>query len=183
MAGRFSAFAKPQGVWWTALGRDERLWIGIASIWGVAMFFMIALVWPMIGNEQNNIRSYRIEPAVFHERMEAFTAAHTIGEVDEIPIVAPEPGGDVYLEAQTFAWRPVIQLKEGEHYRFFISSRDLQHGFSLIMAGHSLNLQILPGYVTEVELTPEETGEYSVVCNEFCGLGHHLMVGRIIVTD
>ncbi|HVX28943.1 MAG TPA: cytochrome C oxidase subunit II [Nitrolancea sp.] len=183
MSNRFSAFAKPQGVWWTALGRDERIWIGIATIWGIAMFFMIAVIWPALGNEQNNIKSYRVDPADFHQRVEEFTAAHTVGAVDDVPIVAPEPGGDVYLEAQTFAWRPVIQLKEGEHYHFFISSRDLEHGFSLVMPHHSINLQILPGYVTEVELTPEEAGEFSVICNEYCGLGHHLMAGRIIVTD
>lgn len=183
MATRFSAFAKPQGVWWTALGRDEKLWIGIAAIWVLAMFAMMAIIWPTIGNEQNNIRSYRVEPASFHERVAAFTEAHTVGEVDGVPIVAPEPGGEVYLEAQAFSWRPVIQLRRGEHYRFFISSRDLQHGFSLLMPHHSLNLQILPGFVTEVELTPENVGEYSVVCNEYCGPGHHVMTGRIIVTD
>ncbi len=183
MANRFSAFAKPQGVWWTALGRDERLWLGIATIWGVSMFAMISFIWPMIGDKQNEIKSYRIEPAAFHERVAAFTEAHTIGDVEGIPIVAPDPGGEVYVEAYTFAWRPVIQLKRGETYRFYISSLDLQHGFSLVMPGHSINYQILPGFVTEVQLTPEETGVFPVVCNEYCGKGHHMMTGRIIVTD
>jgi cytochrome c oxidase subunit 2 len=32
-------------------------------------------------------------------------------------------------------------------------------------------------------LTPSETGEFGVVCNEYCGLGHHLMVGKIYVVD
>ena len=30
---------------------------------------------------------------------------------------------------------------------------------------------------------PDRAGEYSVVCNEFCGIGHHLMVGKIYVTE
>jgi cytochrome c oxidase subunit 2 len=32
-------------------------------------------------------------------------------------------------------------------------------------------------------MTPHEEGEYTILCNEFCGLGHHVMVGRIIVTE
>ena len=27
------------------------------------------------------------------------------------------------------------------------------------------------------------TGEFSAVCNEFCSLGHHVMVGKLIVTE
>lgn len=183
MHPRFSTLAKPHGVWWAALGRDEKLWVAIAAIWGIGMFFMIALIWPMIGRQQNQIQSYRIEPADFHARTMAFIEQYQIGEIDGVPVVAPEPGGDVYLEAQTFTWRPVIQLKRGETYRFLMSSRDVQHGFSLVMPRHSVNYQILPGFITAIELTPENVGEYAVVCNEYCGLGHHLMTGRIIVTD
>jgi cytochrome c oxidase subunit II len=32
-------------------------------------------------------------------------------------------------------------------------------------------------------VTPEKVGEYSIICNEYCGLGHHAMIGRIIVVD
>ena len=183
MTVRFSSLEKPRGTWWHALGRDERLWVGIAVIWGLAMFAMIAFVWPMVGVRQNEIRSFRVEPADYHARVEEFTARHQIGEVDGLPLVAPPPGGDVYLEAMTFAWRPVVQLKRGETYRFFLSSRDVQHGFSLHTGSRSLNYQVLPGFVSVVTLTPEQTGEFPLVCNEYCGLGHHLMLGRVVVVD
>jgi cytochrome c oxidase subunit 2 len=183
MAVRFSSLAKPQGVWWRALGRDERLWVGIAVIWGLAMFMMISFIWPWIGRQQNGIVSHRITPADFHARTEQFTAAHRVGERAGVPIVAPPPGSDAYIEAMSFAWRPILQLKRGERYRLLMSSRDVQHGFSLVMVPHSLNFQMLPGYITEIEVMPESTGEYPIMCNEYCGLGHHLMIGRIIVTD
>jgi cytochrome c oxidase subunit II len=47
----------------------------------------------------------------------------------------------------------------------------------------NLNFQVLPGYLYVIEGHAHETGEFSIVCNEFCGLGHHLMTGRIIVVD
>lgn len=183
MAVRFSSLAKPQGTWWRSLGQDERLWGTLAVIWGLAMFAMIAVIWPAIGREQNRIQSYRIEPADFTALTDQFIQTYQVGELDGVPVVAPPPGSDVYLEAQTFAWRPVIQLQRGQTYRLLISSRDVQHGFSLVMAPHSLNFQILPGYITAIEITPEDAGEYPIVCNEYCGLGHHLMLGRIVVTD
>jgi cytochrome c oxidase subunit 2 len=30
-------------------------------------------------------------------------------------------------------------------------------------------------------LKPDEPGSYSIICNEYCGLQHHLMRGQIIV--
>ena len=29
----------------------------------------------------------------------------------------------------------------------------------------------------------DEAGEFGVICNEFCGIGHHTMVGRIHVVE
>jgi cytochrome c oxidase subunit 2 len=180
---RYSSLAKPQSVWWSALGPDERLWTGIAVLWGLAMFAMIVFIWPLIGHEQNNIQSYRIEPTIFHDRTEAFIAAHQLGELGGVPIVAPPPGSDVYLEAAMFSWRPIVQLRQGRPYKLLMSSRDVQHGFSLVMAPHSINFQVLPGYITEITLTPEHTGEYQILCNEYCGIGHHYMIGRVRVTE
>ena len=42
-------------------------------------------------------------------------------------------------------------------------------------------MQIVPGYETVITITPDKTGEFSVVCNEYCGIGHHNMVGKIYV--
>jgi cytochrome c oxidase subunit 2 len=41
----------------------------------------------------------------------------------------------------------------------------------------------LPSYDYVVNLKPTTSGEFSVVCNEYCFLGHHLMVGKLIVTE
>jgi cytochrome c oxidase subunit 2 len=34
-----------------------------------------------------------------------------------------------------------------------------------------------------VNLKPNQAGQFSIVCNEFCGIGHHTMIGRIHVLD
>jgi cytochrome c oxidase subunit 2 len=58
---------------------------------------------------------------------------------------------------------------------------DLQHGFSLQPT--NINVQVHPGYELVMTVTPNETGEFGVICNEFCGIGHHTMVGRIHVVE
>jgi cytochrome c oxidase subunit 2 len=57
----------------------------------------------------------------------------------------------------------------------------VNHGFNLYPL--NINFQVLPGYDYGLRIVPNQAGDYRVVCNEFCGIGHHTMLGRIIVTD
>jgi len=58
---------------------------------------------------------------------------------------------------------------------------DWQHGFSLQPV--NINMQILPGYEMVVTVTPDQAGEYTIVCNEYCGILHHTMLGKIYVKE
>ena len=42
-------------------------------------------------------------------------------------------------------------------------------------------MQVIPGYEMVLKITPNKSGEYSVICNEYCGIGHHQMIGKIYV--
>jgi cytochrome c oxidase subunit 2 len=75
----------------------------------------------------------------------------------------------------------VLELERGQTYRLHLSSLDWQHGWSLQPV--NINVQIHPGLMHVVTITPTETGTFGVVCNEFCGPGHHTMVGRIRVVE
>jgi cytochrome c oxidase subunit 2 len=102
-----------------------------------------------------------------------------VGEEKGMPVVAPDPKEDVYMLGRLWQWSPVLKLKKGETYRLHLSSLDLVHGFSIFPL--NLNFMVLPGYDYVLTVTPTTTGEFYVVCNEFCGIGHHQMVGKILV--
>ena len=174
----------PRPVWWGRVGPDERLWLTVAFIWGLVMFTGM-IVWNAVGDQTIPVESYRIDTDAFRAEAAAFVDARQVGEEGGVPVVAPEPGEDVYLQAQQFQFSPVLQLQRGQTHRLLISSVDVQHGFSLQLEDNrpSMNFQVLPGYLYVIRVTPTETGEFSLVCNEFCGLGHHLMTGRINVVD
>jgi len=44
-------------------------------------------------------------------------------------------------------------------------------------------MQVVPGYEMVLDITPDVAGVYGVVCNEYCGIGHHTMLGRIYVKE
>lgn len=168
----------PEKDWFKAPEGVERAWVGIALIWCIIMFVMMPY-WHFKGKQNATGEAYRVAPADFISRVDKFVDSYKIGEENGIPIVAPPPGTDIYLLGRMWQWYPIIKLKKGMEYRLHISSADLQHGFSVLPI--NINFQILPGYDYMLTITPTLEGEYSIICNEFCGIGHHLMTGKFIV--
>ena len=174
------SIALPERIWWKPLSKEEKIWVITALCWGVFMFiFMIA--WHSTGKQNNPSITYRVTPAVFAEVTNEFIEKYKIGEEHGRAVVEPPPGGDAYMVARVWSFDPILVLRKGKTYKLHLSSLDLQHGFSLQPA--NINLQVLPGYDYVVSLTPTEVGDFSVICNEYCGIGHHLMVGKIIVKE
>jgi cytochrome c oxidase subunit II len=169
----------PPLIWWKPLGRLERSWLMIALVWCVFLTAMMPL-WYFFGRQNVPSTTYRVAPAQYVQLTEDFARRYQVGEEKGIPIVSP-PAGDIYLLAKAYQWYPILRLKKGETYRLHLSSADFQHGLSLQPI--NLNLMALPGYDYVINLTPTTSGEFSLVCNEYCFLGHHLMVGKLIVTD
>jgi cytochrome c oxidase subunit II len=98
-----------------------------------------------------------------------------------VPVVRPPAGEDVYLLARLWEWWPILELQKGQSYRIHLSSLDWQHGFSLQPV--NINISVHPGYEQIITLTPTEVGEFEIACNEYCGIGHHVMTGRIRVIE
>jgi cytochrome c oxidase subunit 2 len=82
--------------------------------------------------------------------------------------------------AQRFRFYPILKLKAGERYVLHVASLDYLHGFS-ITRPHVWNLQLYPGYEWVIPFVPREPGTYHMACNEFCGVGHEMMLGKIVV--
>jgi cytochrome c oxidase subunit II len=176
-----TSLTPPQRVYLGPLSGSERRWVLFGVVWCI-LLFVAMYAWPVIGGRQQTpFESYRIEVPEFRALADAFIAENTVGHINGVPIVTPNADGEVFMVAQAFVWRPVLQLTKGETVRIYLSSTDVQHGLSIQPL--NLNFQVLPGYVYVVHLTPSEAGEFPLICNEYCGLGHHAMAGRIVVVD
>jgi cytochrome c oxidase subunit 2 len=165
-------------VWWKKVDASEKLWLGIALVWCLILFAMMPL-WHLKGGQNPSFETYRTTAEQYMKKVDALIARRKVGEEKGMPVVAPDPKEDVYMLGRLWQWSPVLKLKKGETYRLHLSSLDLVHGFSIFPL--NLNFMVLPGYDYVLTVTPTTTGEFYVVCNEFCGIGHHQMVGKILV--
>jgi cytochrome c oxidase subunit 2 len=168
----------PEKGWFKGPEGSERTWIGMSIVWCIVMFIMMPY-WHLKGKQNSTGEAYNVKAQDFADRVEKFKTANKVGEEKGIDIVEPAPGSDVYLLARMWAWDPILKLKEGQTYRLHVSSVDLNHGFSLQPV--NMNFQVVPGYDHVLTLTPTKKGDYQIICNEFCGINHHLMTGKIIV--
>lgn len=87
---------------------------------------------------------------------------------------------EVVMIAQAWQWEPAeVTVPEGAEVTFIVTSTDVVHG--LLVPDTQLNAMVIPGQITQVDATFDEAGLYSVICHEYCGIGHHNMGGRINV--
>lgn len=175
-----SGIISPEGIWWKPAGRQEKIWVTISFIWCLILFAMMPLWHFKGGQNPSGIRS-KVTAKAFTERVDRFVADYKVGEDSGFPVVAPPPGSDIYMLGRMWQWYPVLKLKKGVEYTLHLSSADVNHGFSLFPI--NINLQVVPGYDYGLKVTPNAAGDFRVICNEFCGVGHHLMIGKVIVEE
>jgi cytochrome c oxidase subunit 2 len=88
---------------------------------------------------------------------------------------------------------PEITLPAGRPVVLRVASADVLHG--LHVAGTNIGTQVVPGYVSQVRTTirfesvaeigtrnPDGSVTVPLFCNEYCGMGHQSMFGRVRVT-
>ena len=168
----------PAKDWFQPPSGAERVWIGLALVWCLVMFLAMPY-WHFRGKQNSTGEAYRVSAADFTARVDRFIEQHQVGEMEGVAVVEPPPGGDAYILARMWSFTPILKLHRGQTYRVHISSPDLQHGFSLQPL--NMNFQAVPGYDHVLTLTPTSKGEFTIACNEFCGIGHDKMIGKILV--
>ncbi|MBV6442505.1 MAG: hypothetical protein DYG98_16065 [Haliscomenobacteraceae bacterium CHB4] len=175
-----SLLAPVEGWYAKKVARDEKMWMLISFVLCL-MLFVWMLLWHVYGEQNPSNVTYRTTPVEFSRLHEAYIKKNMIGIDNGVPVVKPEPKSDVFFMGEMWRWSPALILQKGEWYNLHISSKDLMHGFSLQPV--NMNFQVYPGYDYVLHFKPTEAGEYKVLCNEFCGIGHHTMIGKIVVIE
>ena len=168
-------------LWWKeSIDKTEWAWIAIAFFWGMVMFVMM-IYWHINGKQNLSNEAYKTTTEAYAAKVEKFVAENTIRkETDmEIPVAKADSNNEAYLIARLWNWYPILELEKGKEYKIHLSSMDYNHGFSLQPV--NINIQVIPTYEHVVKMTPTSAGTFAIVCNEFCGIGHHTMLGRIYV--
>ena len=87
---------------------------------------------------------------------------------------------EVVMVLATFSFTPnKIEVPAGSTVHFILTSKDVVHGFEV--AKTNINAMVMPGYIQKITQKFSKAGEYLVLCNEYCGAGHHFMSTTITV--
>ncbi len=148
----------------------ERIWMWAAGVL-VALFVGAILLTAGAQAIQPPSHIETIDPA-------------TIGTHPEFgnPVATVRPDGSLVVPvvAGMFAFNPdPIEVPANVPVTFRLTSADVLHGFGVV--GTNANAMIIPGYVSQFTVTFARPGEYPIACNEYCGVYHHAMVGKLIV--
>ena len=151
----------------------ERMWMWAATLM-IAMFMTIIGVSTFAQGQHPPSHVETIPPS------QVFTDPRfsRIGQ----PTTLADGTIEVQMAAVMFSFVPnEVHVPARRPIRFRLTSADVTHGF--MIAGTNANSMLVPGYISQFTTVFPRPGDYLVVCHEFCGNGHHLMSGRIIVED
>jgi cytochrome c oxidase subunit 2 len=76
---------------------------------------------------------------------------------------------------------PEVHLPIDRPVKMLLRSKDVLHNFTV--AQFRVKMDLVPGLVSFMWFTPTRTGEFEVLCEELCGIGHHTMRGKVVVDE
>ena len=88
----------------------------------------------------------------------------------------------VYAVAQMWQFQPAqIEVPVGSEVDFFVTSKDLVHGFHI--NDKDVNMMAIYGNINKTTVKFEKAGIYKITCHEYCGIGHQSMQAEVIVNE
>jgi cytochrome c oxidase subunit 2 len=76
---------------------------------------------------------------------------------------------------------PEVHLPLGRPVKALLRSVDVLHDFAVPQ--FRVKMDLVPGLVTYVWLTPTRTGTFDLLCEELCGVAHFTMRGKVVVEE
>jgi len=76
---------------------------------------------------------------------------------------------------------PQMYLPVGKPVKALLRSKDVLHNYTVPQ--FRVKMDMVPGMVTYLWFTPTVTGSFDILCEELCGIGHHVMRGQIVVAE
>jgi cytochrome c oxidase subunit 2 len=148
----------------------DKIWMWAAAL--MIAFFMVAIGYGAYTGTQH--------PASHVETIDPRTARQDERFTQTGVTRRDDGSAQVVVLAQMFSFAPSeIRVPAGRPITFRLTSPDVIHGFQIVASNG--NTMVVPGYVSQFTTVFNTPGNYLIVCNEYCGLGHHMMHGTLIV--
>lgn len=126
---------------------------------------------------------------IFFGALLAVTAIATLTTLGGLPYaIAAQDEGIQVVNASGYQWYWELdrsEVKTGQPVQFRVDAADVTHGFGVYDADLQLvvQTQAMPGYTAIVNYTFDKPGVYRILCLEYCGVSHHIMMAELTVTN
>ena len=108
-----------------------------------------------------------------------------LGQVDPKLMTVDNPFGldpdDPNGQDDRLIASPELHLPLDRPVKLLLRSKDVLHNFTVPQFRTKMDL--VPGMVTFIWLTPTRTGRFDVMCEELCGIAHHAMRASVVVDE
>ena len=108
-----------------------------------------------------------------------------LGTTDNRKISIDNPFGmnteDLYGQDDILIAGNELHIPIDQPVKFLLRSKDVLHNFTVPQ--FRVKMDLVPGMVSWLWLTPIRTGTFEILCEELCGIGHHTMRGKVVVEE
>ncbi len=160
------------------------IWLTVITTVGVAAMLAPGLVvWADFVNVPENADEVEVVGAQWQWSFRLPGTDGVLGEVDSRYVDESNPFGmspndpagndDVLISSNE------LHLPIDRPVKLLLRSKDVLHDFAVPQ--FRVKMDLVPGMVTYVWLTPTRTGKFDILCMELCGVAHYTMRGYVVV--
>src|SRR5690625_667345 len=158
------------------LHKYEKIWLLFGSSTLLIVLVVVGISSFYIGNNQQSCAVTLNTENVTEQKDFDKPGLKQIGDNEyQLTVVTSAFNFDVGTEDK------VVQIPKGAKVHVVSTTEDVVHGFEI--AGTNVNMMLEPGYISTLTNTFKNAGTYTLLCNEYCGVGHHLMAATIEVVE
>ena len=152
----------------------EKKWLYVATIM-VGFFVIVMGIGALVLNVNPPSHWETIDSASLH-----LSSEFAEDKLGVQPMALPDGTIQVQLVAARYGFYPrEIVVPADQKIQFRMATVDVLHGAHIPMT--NMSTMIVPGHVSEVTTVFPKPGEYPLLCNEYCGMGHDHMWSKVTV--
>lgn len=162
------------------------VWLTLLTTLGIAFLLAPGLtVWASFVNVPDDVHEVEVVGAQWHWSFRypgpdgrfGATSAGFMGEDNPLGI---DPD-DRYGQDDVVIADPELLLPLDRPVKLLLRSKDVLHNFQV--AQFRAKMDLVPGQISYLWLTPTRAGEFEILCAELCGVGHFAMRGKVQVVE
>lgn len=167
---------------------NHKLEVGLSVVTAIGVIAMLApglFVWAQFVTPPDEATEYEVVGQQWQWSFRYPGNDGQLGTVDTRFVSESNPFGinpeDPNGQDDILVKDPEMYLPVGKPVKALLRSKDVLHNYTVPQ--FRVKMDMVPGMVTYLWFTPTEVGRYDIMCEELCGIGHHVMRGRIVIAE